>query len=67
MHRPECVFWERRSAKSILIANHYKFVVSMFAYKKKCTNSAFYKLQFLKRIYLLVGRFLDKRAVTVNH
>ena len=63
---PEGIFGERRCAQSVLVADHHKAEVKVLAYEGKIAEDAFHKAQFLERINLLVGRFVDKGAVAVD-
>ena len=66
MYGPEGVFGKRVGAKSVLVADHDELEVEVFADKPQVFEHAARELQFLKRVYLLVGRFLDKGSVAVD-
>jgi hypothetical protein len=49
-----------------LVADHHEAEVKVLAYEGKVAEDAFHKAQFLKRIDLLVGWFVDEGAVAVD-
>jgi hypothetical protein len=66
MHWPEGFLGKGLCAQSVLIAHHHKLEVESLTDKDEVADGALYKFQFLKRVYLLVGRFLDNRSVTID-
>ena len=66
MDRPEGVFWKRVGTQSVLVADHDKLKVETLTDEHEVTDGTLHEFQFLERIYLLVGRFLDNSTVTVD-
>ena len=64
--RPERILRKGICTQAILIADHHKLEVGVLADEVKVTEHALGELQFLKGVYLLVGRLLDEGAVAVD-
>ena len=65
MDGPERVLRERLCAETVLITHHHELKVEVLADKSEVAEYAFREFQFLKGIYLLIGRFLDEGTVAV--
>jgi hypothetical protein len=62
---PEGVLRERVCSESVLVAHHYKLKIEVLAYEAEVAEYTLHEFQFLKAVYLFVGRLLDKCAVAV--
>ena len=66
MHRPKVFLRKGMGPKTILIGHHDKLKVEMTLDESQVFENSGNKLQFGKTVYLLVERFFNKRAISVN-
>jgi hypothetical protein len=63
---PKRILGKRVGAKPVLVAYHHESEVKVLAYERQIAKHAPRKAQFVKAVYLLVGRLFDKRTVAVD-
>ena len=66
LYRPERVFRKSISTQSVLIADHYKLIICMLTQENEVRDGAWYELQFLEAVNLLVFWFTDDGPVTID-
>ena len=64
--RPERVFRESLSAEAVLIGDHHKAEVELFANECEVAYDTRHEAKLVERVDLLVGRFTDDGAVAVD-
>ena len=66
VYRPEGRLRETLCAQAILVAHHNEAEVEMLANETKVAKHTLGKSQFLEAVNLLVFRFADKGAITID-
>src|SRR5690606_18521120 len=54
MNRPKGVFWKRICSQTILVGDHYNFVIQLFRYLSQILKYFGIKSKFVKTIYLII-------------